>query len=603
MRDRLLGYFERELTYLRQMGAEFAAKYPKIASRLLLEPERCEDPHVERLIEGVAFLNAKVRQKLDDELPEVTESLLGVVYPHFLAPVPSMSVVQFEADPKQGQLTGSYEIPRHTMLSTGSVRGTRCRFRTAYPVTLWPLEVSLAEIHVPPVAQPMPGRRDFLARTMIRLQIRTTGEATLDKLDLHDLRLFLEGEPSVTAGLYELLVGARTQVELHAVGRREGTTAQLLPADALTPVGFGRDEMLLPYPLRSFRGYCLLQEYFCFPRKFLFIDLIGLDRVRRVGVTDGVEIRIFCDRLPTFEQTVDASQFRLGCSPVVNLFEKPAEPIWVDHTREEYLVVPDVHGPEAHEVYSIDSVASVEDGGGKIRHFEPFYGFRHRAEGDVSETFWQASRREALDGASDVYLTLLDTSFSRVTPASETVSVRITCTNRDLPAALPFSGGLGEDLDSETVAPFVRVRCLGRPTAARRIDPGRGAQWKLVSHLSLNYLSMVEQGREALQGILELYDFMGSAATRRQIDSILTVRSEAVVRRVNGAFVRGRKVTLDLDEQGFVGGGAFLFAAVLEAFLGLYVSVNSFSLLEARSTQREEPIKVWPARSGEQIIL
>lgn len=603
MRDRLLGYFERELTYLRQMGAEFAEKYPKIASRLLLEPDRCEDPHVERLIESVAFLNAKIRHKLDDELPEITDSVLGVVYPHYLAPVPSMSVVKFEVDPTQGQLSEAYEIPRHAMLTTRPVRGTRCRFRTAYPVILWPIDVGSAELHVPPVAHPLPGRREFAARSMIRLRLRAMADTRFDQLELSSLRFFLEGDLAHAAGLYELLCGAQTQVEVHPGTRREDARPYVLPAGSLRPVGFSRDEMMLPYPLRSFRGYCLLQEYFCFPRKFLFVDLVGLERAQRTGATTELEIRIFCDRVPTFDQQVDANNFRLGCTPVVNLFEKPAEPIWVDHTKEEYLIVPDVHGPDAHEVYSVDSVVGVDASRGDTRPYEPFYGFRHGFAADGPQTFWHASRREALDGATDAYLTLLDSHFSRTSPAVETLTIRTTCTNRDLPASLPFSGGLGEDLDSESIAPFVRIRCLGKPTPARRIETGRGAHWRLVSHLSLNYLSIVEQGKDALLGILELYNFDDSAATRRQIAGVNEVRSERIVRSVNGAFCRGRRVTIDLDEPSFVGSGAYLFAAVLEVFLGLYASVNSFCQLVATTKQREGPLRTWPPRAGEQIIL
>lgn len=603
MRDRLLGYYERELAYLRQLGAEFAEKYPKIASRLTLEPDRCEDPHVERLLEGVALLNAKLRHKLDDELPELTDSVLGILYPHYLAPVPSMTIAQFQADPAQAQLAGLYEIPQRTTLTTRPVRGVRCRFRTVFPVELWPIDVIGAELETPPGVNPMAARRTFVARSLVRLQLKAIGDAKIGDLPLKRLRFFIEGDHAQAAELYELLCAAGTQVELH--GARHGAAAPgvVLPPDSIRPVGFARDEMMLPYPPRSFRGYCLLQEYFCFPRKFLFFDIVGLEALHRIVASGAVEVRIFSERPAAAEARVGAENFRLGCTPVVNLFEKPAEPIWVDHTKEEYLVVPDVHGQDAHEVYSIDSVVGIEPGGGERVDYEPFYGFRHGIMPDAQQTFWHGTRRDALDGATNVYLTLLDARFRLSTPPIETLTVRTTCTNRDLPAAVPFSGRLGEDLDSEDIAPFVHVRVLGKPTPTRRIATGRGAHWRLVSHLSLNYLSIVDSGVDALQGILDLYDFDGSAAAKRQIAGIVGVQSARLVRNVNGAFSRGRKVTIQFDEGNFVGSGAYLFASILEVFLGLYSSVNSFTQLVAVSLQREDPIRTWPPRAGEQVLI
>ncbi|MEJ7618546.1 MAG: type VI secretion system baseplate subunit TssF [Pyrinomonadaceae bacterium] len=177
MRDDLLNYYERELVFLRQMGAEFALKYPKIASRLSLEPDKCEDPHVERMIEAFAFMASRVQLKIDDEFPEVTESLLGVLYPHYLSPIPSMSIAQFALDQKQGKLTAGYPLARNTTLYSRPIQGTPCRFRTCYPVYLWPLEIAAASLESP---NPVDTRGKW-SEAAIKIGLRCTNDAQLSK--------------------------------------------------------------------------------------------------------------------------------------------------------------------------------------------------------------------------------------------------------------------------------------------------------------------------------------------------------------------------------------------------------------------------------------
>jgi len=603
MKEELRTYYERELTYLRESGTEFAAKYPKIASRLALAPDGSKDPHVERLLEGVALLTARIRRKIDDELPEVTDSLLGILYPHFLTPIPSMSIVQFHLDEAQGQPSSGYEIPRHTMLSTRPVEGVRLRFRTGYPVQLWPLEVAEASLERQITAAPLGSRRTFRARAVVRIRLRTTAGVRFAELAPATLRVHLQGESALTHGLYEMLCGGPIQVELHGP-RRDGKDAGIvLEPPAVRPVGFDPDETLLPYPPHSFRGYTLLDEYFSFPQKFLFFDLHGLARAREVGAEDEVELRVFCGRSPRFDQEVRDTTFRLGCTPLVNLFAKPAEPIWVDHTKDEYLVVPDVHHPHAYETHTVEGVIGTGDEPGTQRTFRPFYALRHGGRAEGPDAFWHLTREEALDGASDTRLSLLDGNLRATSPAVETLSLQLTCTNRDLPAQVRFSGLPGADFDSESVAPFVRIQCLDPPSPTRRRPPGRRAHWRLVSHLALNYLSIADDGPEALQAILELYDPTGSETARRQIEGIRDVRSDRIVRMVNGALCRGVRVTVDFDREHYVGTSPYLLAAVLDRFLGLYASINSFTQLVARMPPDEEPLHSWPPRAGEQTLV
>jgi len=602
--DVLLKYYERELSFLRQMGAEFAGKYPKIASRLLLEAEKCEDPHVERLIQSFAFLAARVQHKLDDEFPEITEALLNVLYPHYLAPLPSMSIVEFVLDREQGKITSGYPLAKGSMLYSQPVNGAPCRFRTCYPVTLWPLEITAAQFESPDRVSSAPK-----AAALLRLELRCFPGTTFSQLQIDSLRFFLQGDSQLTFALYELLCNNTSQVQFRPLGEQKAVKPVLLPPRCLRPVGFGPDEGMLPYTPRSFLGYRLLQEYFALPEKFLFFDLGELNRAVQAKFRDGIEVLFFLNKAPRLEQPISADTFRLGCTPVVNLFQQVAEPIRLTHTEPEYRVIPDVGRQTTTEVYSVDSVVSTSPYLPEPIVFAPFYSFKHAAEREQQQAFWNITRRPSPrkgDTGTEVYLSLVDLNFRPTLPALETLTVHVTCTNRDLPGKLPFGGDRG-DFELEGAAPLSRIRCLKKPTETVRPPLRRGAQWRLISHLSLNYLSICEGGREALQEILRLYDFADSSVIRQQIAGVTNVTSRRVVGRPasmpwNG-FCRGIEVTIEFDEDQYVGSGVFLFASVLEKFLGLYGSLNSFTQLVAVTKQREEPLKRWTPRAGEQILL
>jgi type VI secretion system protein ImpG len=604
MPDDLLTYYERELAFLRQIGAEFATKYPKIASRLLLEADKSEDPHVERLIQAFAFLSARVHHKLDDEFPEVTDALLNVLYPHYLAPIPSMSVVQFVLDSDQGKLTTGHRIQQGATLYSQAVGDMPCRFRTCYPVTLWPVEVTSARFDEPDRVSPHPD-----AAVVIKLELRCLGGQTFAGLELDRLRLFLHGESPLVYALYELLLNHTCQVQLRPAERQASVKPIVLSSGCLRAVGFGPDEGMLPYTHRSFLGYRLLQEYFAFPEKFLFVDVCELDRAARAGYKDRMEILICLDKAPRLEQPINAGTFRLGCTPIVNLFEQIAEPIRLNHAQAEYRVIPDVRRQSATEVYTIETVSSTSPHLQEPLQVQPFYSFKHASDRERQPAFWYATRRPSPrkdDDGTEVYLSLVDFNFQPTLPAVDTLTVHATCTNRDLPGKLPFGGERG-DFELEGAAPLSRIRCLKKPSQSVRPPLRRGAQWRLISHLSLNYLSVCEGGREALQEMLKLYDFSDSAVVRQQIAGITSVTSRRVVGRPasgpwNG-FCRGTEVTVQFDEERYVGSGLFLFASVLEKFLGLYASLNSFTQLVATTQQREEPLRQWPPRAGEQILL
>lgn len=613
MRDELLLYYERELTFLRQMGTQFAEKYPKIASRLNLEPDKCEDPHVERLLESFAFLAARVHLKIDDEFPEVTEALLSIVYPHFIRPVPSMTVVEFQVRPEQAQIGTGLKIERGAMLSSRPVNGVPCKFRTCYETMVWPLSVSEAEWKTPD-RLPLPIKAaDAVAA--LRVELRCWPGVSFDKLNLSTLRFFLNGESSTVHTLYELLCSRCSQILLRDPTPGSRVRPVALRPDALRPVGFEEDDAMLPYPRRSFAGYRLLHEYFTFPDKFFFLDLTGLEALAQAGFKDRVEIVFLIspfeltERRQALELGVSAKTLRLGCTPAVNLFKQTAEPILVTQRKFEYPIIPDIRRPNALEVHSVEEVVSVRAGTQDLVRFEPFYSFRHAAARSGGQTFWLASRRPSSrrdDDGSELFLTLVDLAQRPVEPDVDSLTVRLICTNRDLPSRLPFGNAAG-DFELDGGAPVQAIVALRKPTPALRPPMGKGAFWRLISHLSLNYLSLVDEGREALQEILKLYNFTDSTSSLKQIEGITAVAARKQFARVNSdngiTFARGTRVDLELDEENFVGGGVYLFASVLEHFLGLYVTLNSFSQLNVTTRQRKEALKLWPPRAGRRILL
>jgi type VI secretion system protein ImpG len=611
VRDELLAYYERELTFLRQLGAEFAEKYPKVANRLVLEPDRCEDPYVERLLEGFAFLAARVHLRIDDDFPEISEALLSIVYPHYIRPIPSMTVAEFHFDPNKRKMTTGFKVEGGSMLYSRPVGGIPCKFRTSHDLTMWPFTVAEAQWRPPDQLRPEVHAPDTVA--VCRLKLSCLPDVQFKGMPLSSLRFYLQGEGALTHTLYELLFNSCTRIILRDPRPHSAIRSVQLPATALRPVGFREEEALLPTPRRSFDGYRLLQEYFTLPERFLFIELNGLEPL--TAFESEVEILFLIgpfernDRYQPLELGINAKTFRLNCSPIVNLFPHTAEPVLLDQTRYEYPVIPDLRRRASIEVYSINQVFSSNPDTSEITDYEPFYALRHSRARVDGKAFWNATRHIGTkkgDGGSDVMISLLDLSGRHVHPDADALTVKCTCTNRDLPSQLPF-GDEGGDFELEGSSMIQRITSLRKPTPSLRPAFAQGLLWRKISHFSLNYLSLVEEGTAALQELLRLYNYSGSSYMERQIDSIRSVTSRRhfarVVTELSVSFVRGTRVEMEIDEDQFVGGGVYLFASILEYFLGLYVSMNSFSQLVVRTPQRKEALREWQPRAGRKILL
>lgn len=614
MTDDLLPYYSRELAYLRKMGAKFAEAHPKIAGRLRMSGEMIEDPHVSRMIEAFAYLNARTRHKIEDDFPEITQAFLNVLYPHYLAPQPSAAIVRFELDRSQVELVGGHAIPRGTRIETEPTNyGEPCRFRTCYPVQVWPLELSAASFQGQPFSAPVtPFTRE--AAAVVRLELTAfSAEIPLAQFQIDRLRFFLQGTGQSIFDLYELLNNNVLGVAVARSSRDPDPV--LLTADCLRPVGFERDEGLVEYSARSLLGYRLLTEYFVFPEKFLFVDLAGLtpDVLARGGGQSQRELYLYLNRTSAdLERNVARETFQLGCTPMINLYRQRAEPIRLSHTQTEYRVVADARHPLAHELYSIDRVVATSPTNESVE-YAPFYAPLHHRPSDAAGRFWYATRRTPAptggepDRGSEVYLTLVDLDLDPSVPSDWTLDIETTCLNRDLPARLPFGGGQ-PILRAETGG-LVVAHCVTPPTKTLRPVQREGALWRLISHLTLNHLSLIdrEDGADALREILKLYDPVNSDGSRAIVEGLLSIQGKRVVGRVPSpvaaGFCRGVEVTLLLDEEKFTGHGLYLFAAVLDRFLSLYSTINSFTKTVVMTKQRTEPLCRWPARAGEKVLL
>ena len=592
---------------MRRLAAEFANAHPKIAGRLRIAPDAVDDPHVARLIESFAYLTARVRHKLDDEFPELTDALLGVLYPHYLAPVPSAAIVQFTGLPSA---TAPYTVPVGTNLDTEPISGERCRFRTIYPVSLAPITIDTVRLSGLPLQAPAnPQARGAVGS--IRIGLNCIGsEMTFAQLGIDRLRFFLRGVPQVALPLHELIVNNTISVAL--ADSPNDPEPVVLPKSALREVGFAPDEALLPWPARGFAGFRLLTEYFAFPEKFLFVDLTGLEAKTLVSGGNRLEIFLYLDRaMPEVERLVGAEALALGCTPVVNLFPQRCDPLALDGTAAELRVVPDARRPTALEVWSVDAVRESRPGS-PARVWRPFYRLDPTSPLAAEETAprYQVVRRAATPPLSgtDVHVALADSEFDPDRPADSTLSIDAICCNRDLPSALPFGGGRPRLTPVEGLGGVASMAMLTAATPTLRRIAREGGAWALVSHLALNHLSVTggEQGAEALREILRLYDLRDLPETRAAIEGIVSVTAGPGVARAPGgrmgAFVRGLDVRLTLDPRAFAQ-GAFLFASVIERFLALHASVNSFVRLTAGFAGRPGVIRTWPPRAGAEPLL
>jgi type VI secretion system protein ImpG len=617
MDERFLDYYNRELAYLHEMGAEFAASFPKVAGHLGMQGVSVADPYVERLLEGFAFLSSRIHLKIDAEFPRFSQRLLEVVFPNYLAPTPSMAIVQIPLEQGKTVRTDvAALLPRGTELNSPTIPGisTKCTFVTGQDMEAWPIEIQEASAGMPGGNLNVP--RHFQSKEVLgEIRLRLKYQIPVDEKCLHPDRLvfFLAAPDALATQIHEALVGHCAGVVLRSA---TGSDVTFLPATALRPEGFDTDQALLPTDPRVFQGYRILHEYFAFPQRFLFFSIGGLRQPLQRLNKDAFDLTVLLDRdVGALSGTVHKNCFELNCVPVINVFSQKGCRLVVSHTNVEHHVVPDRTRPLDYEVYRIDTVEGIDRGNNPVTRFAPFY--RHVGSDSSGYNAYFTTRRESRrlsDSAirngsrssyagSEVFLSLVDAHEAPWKQHIDQLSISLLLTNRDLPLLIPTNNA--RDLSVETEMPMKWGRILRGPSRPRISVAEREMTWRLISHLSLNYLAMRNMdpasGAVSMRKLLELYALLADPAVARQGASIMSVESTPVTRRlpVSGPLVFGRGVGIKVavDEVPFAGSSPYLFGCVLEQFLARHVSMNIFCELSLHSTTRGL-IASWPPRWG-----
>ncbi|PQV48778.1 type VI secretion system baseplate subunit TssF [Paraburkholderia sp. BL21I4N1] len=621
MDARLLDYYNRELAYLRELGAEFAEAFPNTAGHLGMDSTRVQDPYVERLLEGFSFLTARIHLKMDAEFPRFSQRLLDVVYPNYLAPLPSMAIVNVQPNLREGSLHEGYKLPAGTPLRAHLAQGeqTACDFRTAHALTLWPLRVAEVRLRGVPTELPL-ARLNVQGEVHAALHVRfeVCGADSVSQLPLDTLTFFLGGAENQALPLLELVLAHCVGVVCDD-GAQTANRCSLLDSEALHHEGFDAAQALLPCGMRSFQGYRLLHEYFAFPARFLFFSIRHLRAALRKIEGTTFSLTILLDKaVPELERSVDTRSLALFCTPVINLFPKRTDRIAVSLQRHEHHLVVDRTRPLDHEIHTVEKVTGHLQSAGGHCEFRPFYGtFSGDAPGGHGRYF--SVRREprlgnaargqghsnapAAYSGSEVFLSLVDQHDAPFSDDLRQLSVEALCTNRDLAPLIPLAGT--SDFSLRISAPVSAVKVLRGPTPPRPALADSDITWRLISHLGLNYLTLTDldnrEGAQVLRELLELYAGAAQADAMQQIRGLRGVQVQPVYRQLPQPgpliFGRGVAVSLMLDELAFAGASPYLFGAVLEQFFARHVSLNSFSELAVATLQRGE-INRWAPRVG-----
>lgn len=571
-------YYQQELLNLREQGAEFAKSHPALAP--MLSGARA-DPDTERLLEGSAFLTALLRQKLDDEFPEIVHDLLQIVAPQYLNPFPAATIQAFK--PK-ATVRHSVKLPAGIYCASVPVDGVSCHFKTCYPVEIHPLTITDANFSHAPGRPPI-----------IKLSFELNG-LSLAQWKPESLRLFLADDFSKAADLYLLLRRHLKAIHLKA----EGGVTQILPASRLQPVGFQQDERLVPTPTHAYPGFSVLQEYFVLPQKFLFLDIVGWSDWKTRGTSSSFEVLLELDSPPTTALRVNKDSFVLHATPAINLFPHEADPIYLDHRKTQYPIRPAGLSTEQYQIQSVDEVRGFIQGTSQERKYVPFDLFH---PSNPTNPVYQLSRRPSpVHVGADMYLSINYTQQEGL-PSPETLSLQLTCTNGQLPGRLK-AGDI--TVHAKGCPEYVTFQNLIAPTPGLPSPLGKNLLWRLLSHLSIGFQTL--ENVDTLKSLLELYINPDDAdpttlANQKRIDGIFEMLAAPSDRLVSGIVMRGRELTLKVREDHFSGrGDLFLFGCVLDTCFANYASINSFTALNFKETTGGQHYS-WPARMGNRRLI
>jgi type VI secretion system protein ImpG len=606
MSNDLLHYYERELAWLKQAGRDFAHAHPAIAANLL-SADGNTDPQMAHLVEAIAFLNARIQQQLDDDFPAITDALLEHLYPHYLAPLPSMVIVEMTAP--EG-LERAVTIAARSTIEVPGSSGTACKFSTIYPVTLLPYRLAAAELRPRPFHMPIPEAARN-AVSILRLQFATSlADFSLAQSSIDHLQLFIRAPSQHAWRLHELMTCHCLHIAI-AHGDCDAAPVELA-AHNVRAMGFGDGETMLPGSDTSQPAYHYLTDFFCFPDKFLFVELRGL-AAASIGKPGNFCVSFYLDASERdLERNLCADFFSLTATPAINLFPHTAEPIRLVPHCMDYPLVPDIRELEAYEVYSVEHVERIDSISGERTSILPFFGLTHDGRG--CRQFWHHRRQLVRRGRGnepgfDSFIAFSDQTCDGTNDDDDAVMhVSLLCSNRNLPSKLPTAELPGFQL-RQNPGRVHQIRALTTPTTVTRLNPGNNSRWRLLSQLNLNLAGLLEQpdAAHALRNMLRLYDYADSATTRALIDAIVQVQCTCAMAQLRDGkraiLCRGIDVCVTLDETLLVGTSITLYLSILEHFLAQSVSINSFVRVSARLRGRQEIFKRWPARAGTRPVL
>lgn len=583
-------YFREELSFLKEQGVEFSEIHPQL-SRFL--NGRNTDPDVERLLEGFAFLTGRLREKVEDEFPELTHSIINMLWPNYLRPVPCVSVIQFS--PNKKAISCAQTIEQGTQLDSRPVFDTVCRFRTCRDVDIYPLERgTVSTIHTREASS-------------IDVPLNIMGDQQVGQLGLKSLRFFLGGDDYSAQMTYLWLS--------HYLERIEVVTDEQvisLPKGSFKAVGFDASDAILPYPKNVYEGYRILQEYLSFSDAFLFFDVEHLGRCIP-AITQGQFTLRFCfSKVLPADVRVSAASFQLYCTMAVNLFEHDADPIDFNGKSTEYKITPSSRYPSHYEVFSVDRVQGWQENStgrvrGQARIYTPFESFQHEIERvrERKALYYRVRVRDSIrNDGFDHYLSFVRSDETECTGFSEAISLQLTCTNRQLPLGL----GKGDIcIATDTSPAYADFTNITEPTAPLRPSMDGSLLWTLISNLSLNYLSLLS--KDALCAVLRAYDFralvdrQAERVSRQRLDGIVDIQSQPVDKLIKGLPIRGLRSEITLQQSAFGSEGElYLFGTVLSRFFSLYASINSFHELVVINSDNQERY-TWGIQTGLQPLI
>ncbi|EKP0305195.1 type VI secretion system baseplate subunit TssF [Aeromonas veronii] len=583
-------YFRDELAFLRLQGREFADSYPELTRFL---SEQNTDPDVERLLEGFAFLTGNLRAKIEDEFPELTHGLLNMLWPNYLRPVPSMTIMQFSVIP--GAIAQPALVRQGCQLDSLPIDDVTCHFQTCHDAWVYPAEMRQITVQ---------SGNDL---STISLDIALHAPLPLSELQLDKLRFFLGGDSYTAYELYFWLSNQLSHIELEINGKRFRQEAK-----ALKSVGFERDDALLPYPNNVYSGYRILQEYFCFPESFLFFELSGGEWPKQPLPVSEFKIHFCFDRPLPAELKIRPDSFMLNCVPAINLFQHDSEPVNLNGRQAEYPLKASYRYADSFEIFSVDQVEGWVEGNmgrsrGTPRIYQPFESFQHQIERAKQRLalYYRVRVRESVSGDGFEHsLSFVRGDETTTVDLDESISVTLTCTNRSRAARLKVGSICVPTGSSPSFATF---RNLLRPTRPLRPALDGSLHWTLISNLSLNYVSLLR--RDALVQVLRTYDFpalhdkQAEQASRKRLAGIEEIETKPVDRLVRGMPVRGLKSVLSIRQSAFGSEGElYLFSTVLAHFFSLYASVNAFHLLEVVNLDNKERYQ-WPVQIGQHSLM